>query len=248
MSATKGSRRRSARAADSTDNYALFAAPTAPHPTAKSWCGEVEAALRVDGHTGPLIGMDEAGRGPLAGPVVAAAVVLPDGCTIVGLDDSKRLTAAARESLYHQITDQAVAYAVAIADVDEIDRDNILRASLAAMSRAWLGLCDEDASLASALVLVDGNQRAPLPAGTRQQTLIKGDARSTHVAAASILAKVMRDRMMCGYDAVFPEYGFAGHKGYPSAAHRDAIRKHGPCMIHRRSFRLLPEVEPERSP
>lgn len=202
--------------------------------------------MRSAGRHGALIGLDEAGRGPLAGPVVAAAVVLPDPCPVLGLDDSKRLSASARESLYDQITHEAIAYAVAIADVEEIDRINILRASLAAMTRAWQGVCSERPELSTALVLVDGNQLAPLPIGTRQQTLIKGDARSTHVAAASILAKVMRDRMMRGYDAVYPEYGFAGHKGYPSVAHRDAIRRHGPCAIHRRSFRLLPDGEPGR--
>ncbi len=241
MSAAKGDRRGAPRPSDSAFNYGLFDAPTSP-----PWCGEVEAALRSTGHSGALIGLDEAGRGPLAGPVVAAAVVLPNPCPIAGLDDSKRLSASVRESLYEQITRRSVAYAVAIADVDEIDRINILRASLAAMARAWQEICTAHPDLSSALVLVDGNQMAPLPIGTRQQTLIKGDARSTHVAAASILAKVTRDRVMCGYDAVYPEYGFAGHKGYPSVAHRDAIRRHGPCAIHRRSFRLLPDGEPER--
>lgn len=197
--------------------------------------------MRSAGRVETLIGLDEAGRGPLAGPVVAAAVVLPDPCAIEGLDDSKRLSAAVRESLYARIIDEASFYAVAVADVDEIERINILHASLAAMARAWRSLCDELPSLRTALVLVDGNQLAPLPTAVRQRPLVQGDARSTHIAAASILAKVTRDRMMRAYDRRFPEYGFADHKGYASLRHRDAIRRHGPCVLHRRGFRLLPE-------
>ena len=204
------------------------------------WCGEVEAWAERAGY-GRLIGLDEAGRGPLAGPVVAAAVCLPDDHSLVGLDDSKRLSERARDALFPQIQDQALAWAVAVVEPDEIDQVNILQASLIAMGRAWTSATERTPSCREALALVDGNQRAHLPGTVEQRPIVKGDARSTHIAAASILAKVTRDRRMLEEHQRWPVYGFAQHKGYPTAMHREAIRVHGPCPIHRRSFRL-PEV------
>lgn len=206
-------------------------------------CGEVEAWARARG-MGPLIGLDEAGRGPLAGPVVAAACALPDPCPFDGLDDSKQLTEARREALFPLITEHAVAFGVCFVEPDVIDELNILQASLHAMSVAWQMVVDRVPALRGAHALVDGKMRAPLPEDVVQHVLVKGDARSVNVAAASILAKVCRDRAMCAYDAEFPLYGFARHKGYPTRQHLAAIAEHGPCTIHRRSFRLSgPERE-----
>ncbi|MGM0574153.1 MAG: ribonuclease HII [Myxococcota bacterium] len=205
-------------------------------------CGQVEAWFADRGQT-LLVGLDEAGRGPLAGPVVAAAVALPSPCPVEGLDDSKRLTARRRDALFDRVRAEAIAWGIARADPDEIDRVNILRASLSAMVRAWRQAVDRHGPLRSAVALVDGNQPAPLPRGVVQRTLVKGDSRSLNVAAASILAKVTRDRLMVEYHARWPDYGFDRHKGYPSAQHRDAIRRLGPCPIHRRSFRLLPDEQ-----
>ncbi|MCB9733045.1 MAG: ribonuclease HII [Deltaproteobacteria bacterium] len=205
-------------------------------------CGEVEIWARERG-MGPLIGLDEAGRGPLAGPVVAAACVLPDPCPFPGLDDSKQLTEARREELFALIVEHAVAFGVCFAEPDLIDEINILRASLHAMSVAWQMVVDKVPSLRTAHALVDGKMRAPLPEDVVQHVLVKGDGRSLNVAAASILAKVSRDRAMREYDAEFPVYGFAKHKGYPTKQHLSALAEHGPCPIHRRSFRLTgPEV------
>ena len=200
-------------------------------------CGQAEAWAQRQGIRA-LIGLDEAGRGPLAGPVVAAAVALPSPCPIAGLDDSKRLSEVRREALVAPIHAHALAWAVAIVEPAEIDRLNILRASLEAMRRAWADVIADVPNLRGAVVLVDGNQRAPLPGDVDQRPLVKGDARSLNIAAASILAKVTRDHLMVAYDAQWPQYGFAGHKGYPTAAHRAALREHGPSPIHRMSFRL----------
>ena len=199
--------------------------------------GEIEAWAAAQGYL-RLVGLDEAGRGPLAGPVVAAAVVLPGPCPIEGLDDSKKLSAARRSALFDEIQHHALAFGVSAAEPPEIDRINILRASLAAMARAWGQVVEQAPALRSALVLVDGRERAPLPADVEQRTFIQGDGRSLHIAAASILAKVTRDRRMLAYHERWPVYGFDRHKGYPTAAHRAAILEHGPCEIHRRSFRL----------
>jgi len=179
---------------------------------------------------GPVAGLDEAGRGPLAGPVVAACVVLPEPlpCSLRGLDDSKKLDQAAREGLYPAIERDAVAFGVAIVEAERIDDENILRASLLAcearLGRPLLG------------ALVDGNQRAPLPARVAQRTLVGGDALSRPIMAASIVAKVTRDRRMIAEDARWPAYGFAGHKGYGTPRHLKALVEHGPCPLHRRSF------------
>lgn len=177
-----------------------------------------------------ICGVDEAGRGPLAGPVCAAAVILPVDCRIEGLDDSKKLSEKRRESLFQQIKEAAVAYGIAFADVEEIERYNILEATFLAMNRAVAQL-----SPAADFALIDGN-RPPKGLPVPCQTVIKGDALSCSIAAASVLAKVTRDRYMLEMDEKYPAYGFAGHKGYGTKAHRDAIQAYGPCPIHRLSF------------
>jgi ribonuclease HII len=180
-----------------------------------------------------VAGVDEAGVGPLAGPVVAAAVVFPRGIGLPGVDDSKKLTPERRVLLALAIRESALSFAVAIVDPDEIDRINVYQATLAAMGRAIDGL-----PVKPHHVLVDA-RRIPgcdLP----QEAIIKGDARCHAIAAASILAKTTRDALMHRYDEEFPGYGFADHKGYCTEVHREAIRRLGPCAIHRRSFTLLP--------
>lgn len=181
---------------------------------------------------GPVCGIDEAGRGPLAGPVSAAAVILPDPipAELAGLDDSKKLSPKKREKLEPLIKQHAVAWAVAFASVEEIERINILQATKLAMRRALDCL-----SVKAEAALVDGNQDPGL--GIPTQCIIDGDAQVPAIAAASILAKVARDRQMVELDALYPGYGFAGHKGYGgSTLHRDAIVKLGPSRIHRLSF------------
>ena len=178
-----------------------------------------------------VVGTDEAGRGPLAGPVVAAAVRLDLENPITGVNDSKKVSPAARERLYEEITRRALAWAVGIASMQEIDRYNILQASLLAMKRAL-----DQLSEGWSLVLVDGNKTIPGIVPEKQLTIVKGDAQSASIAAASILAKVTRDRIMEQYDEQYPVYGFKVHKGYPTALHRSQIVRHGLCPIHRRSF------------
>lgn len=180
-----------------------------------------------------IAGVDEAGVGPLAGPVVAAAVVFPRGFGLRGVDDSKKLTPERRVVLAQAIRENALALAVAIVDHGEIDRINVYQATLAAMRRAIDGL-----SVRPQHVLVDGRHitGCDLP----QEAIVKGDARCHAIAAASIVAKTTRDALMHRYDEEFPGYGFADHKGYCTDAHREAIRRLGPCAIHRRSFTLLP--------
>lgn len=185
-----------------------------------------------------LIGLDEAGRGPLAGPVVAGAVALPYPCPIRGLNDSKQLNEATRERLFDRIMERSLAFGIAECDHTEIDSLNILQASLTAMARAWQQVVDKIPGLAAAVVLVDGNMRAKLPPAVIQHPAIKGDGRSYNIAAASILAKVTRDRQMVAYHEQWPQYGFDRHKGYPTKAHRAAVAEHGPCPIHRRSFNM----------
>ncbi len=179
-----------------------------------------------------LAGVDEVGRGPLAGPVVAGAVILDPAAPIVGLADSKKLTAARRERLAGEIRRQALAWAVAAATPAEIDRLNILQASLLAMARAVNKL-----KVAPIHVLVDGNQVPDF--GDRRyivEAVVKGDQSVPSISAASILAKVCRDRLMCRLDRIYPGYHFASNKGYPTAVHIDGLAKLGPCHIHRRSF------------
>jgi len=181
-----------------------------------------------------VAGVDEAGMGPLAGPVVAAAVIFPPGEGLRGVHDSKQLTVNQRDELNGQIREQALAYAIVRVDVDEIDRMNIYRAGLEAMRRAVIGL---DPS--PDFVLVDA-RRIP-GVEIEQEIVIKGDAKCHAIAAASVLAKTARDALMQDYDTQYPGYDFAAHKGYATSAHRDAIRKLGPSPIHRRSFTLLPQ-------
>ena len=178
---------------------------------------------------GLTAGVDEAGRGPLAGPVVAAAVILDPLNPIAGLADSKKLTALRREKLYDEIQAKALCCSIAMATVEEIDRLNILQATLLAMKRAVEGL-----RLKPHKVLVDGNQLPTLM--ILAEAIVKGDALVPAISAASILAKVFRDRWCGEYDLKFPQYGFAGHKGYGTAAHLAALREHGACPQHRRSF------------
>lgn len=176
-----------------------------------------------------VAGVDEAGRGPLAGPVVAAAVILDDRQPIAGLADSKVLSPRKRERLFDEIRAKALACCIAEASVEEIDRLNILQASLLAMRRAVEGL-----RLVPHRVLVDGNQLPVLnmPAAA----IVSGDAKVPAISAASILAKVYRDRLCLALDRDYPNYGFAAHKGYPTAAHLAALRQHGACPVHRRSY------------
>lgn len=217
--------------------------PLFPAGAPGSVCGQIERWAHDQGYR-QLVGLDEAGRGPLAGPVVAAAVALPHPCPIDGIDDSKRLDAGEREALFVLIHEHALAVGVSAAEPAEIDEINILRASLAAMSRAWAQVAARRSELRGALVAVDGNQPAPLPRGIEQRTFVKGDARSLNIAAASIVAKVTRDRRMVAYHQDWPVYGFDRHKGYPTVAHREAIRVHGPCAIHRRSFSMPSPDDP----
>ncbi len=190
-----------------------------------------------------VAGIDEAGRGPLAGPVVAACVVLPLGVRLAGLNDSKQLTPRQREDLFEVILTLARGYGLGIVSAPEIDRLNILRATHLAM-RLALGALPP--GLRPDLVLIDGLPVRPFPLD--QIALVKGDARSASIAAASILAKVTRDRLMCEYDALYPAYGFARHKGYGAASHLRALAAHGPCPLHRRSFRPVAEALRRRLP
>ncbi len=190
---------------------------------------------------GVVCGTDEAGRGPLAGPVVAAAVVLPEGMTIPGLDDSKKLTEKKREALYDVILREAAAYGIAESSPEEIDRINILAASLLAMRRA---VEQVRRTIEPDIVLVDGNR--PTEFGIPCRTVVKGDGISQSIAAASVLAKVTRDRLMTELDLRYPAYGFAGHKGYPTKEHKLAVYEFGPSPVHRRSFLSFLERDRDR--
>ena len=176
-----------------------------------------------------ICGVDEAGRGPLAGPVYAAAVILPRGLHIDGLNDSKKLTEKKRAELFDVITAQALAYGIGSADEKEIDEINILQATFLAMRRAI-----EAMPVRPDLALIDGNRDSDF--GVRSETVVKGDSLSANIAAASVLAKVTRDRYMLELDALYPQYGFAAHKGYGTKAHYAALREHGPCQAHRPTY------------
>lgn len=176
-----------------------------------------------------ICGTDEAGRGPLAGPVAAGACILPEGYVPEGLDDSKKLTEKKREALYAQITENALAWGIGLASAAEIDEINILNASLLAMRRAIAAM-----GATPDLVLVDGSINRGFD--IRSEAVIGGDAKSPSIAVASILAKVTRDRIMAELDGKYPEYGFAKHKGYPTPAHKLAVYEFGPCPEHRKSF------------
>lgn len=184
---------------------------------------------------GYVAGVDEAGRGPLAGPVSAAAVVLPVGCELPGLDDSKRLTEKKRLLLYDLIRERAVDFSIVFVQPAEIDQINILQASMQAMHRAV-----ESLEMTPTMVFVDGN-RCP-SWSYRSQAVVKGDSKLQCIAAASVLAKVARDRVMLELDARFPGYGFARHKGYPTRQHFDALQRLGPSEVHRMSFAPVREM------
>ncbi len=178
---------------------------------------------------GLIAGVDEAGRGPLAGPVIAAAVILDENQPIAGLADSKTLSERKRERLAEEIKSKALAWAVGRSDADEIDKINILQATMCAMQRAVAGL-----AVAPGLVLVDGNRSPGFECSS--EAVVKGDQKVAEISAASILAKVTRDREMKDLDELYPQYGFAKHKGYPSKAHMEVLRLHGPCPAHRQTF------------
>ncbi|MBT6663259.1 MAG: ribonuclease HII [Nitrospina sp.] len=177
-----------------------------------------------------VAGVDEAGRGPLAGPVVAAAVLLAPDSKFNGLDDSKKLSPKIREKFFLIIKEQALSYGIGIVDVEKIEKINILQASLLAMKHAVGNL-----SLKPDLLLIDGNQA--IDTDIKQWTIVKGDSLSQSIAAASVLAKVTRDKLMEQYHEQFPQYAFNKHKGYGTSLHRDLIKKYGPCPIHRRTFK-----------
>ncbi|QPJ66711.1 MAG: ribonuclease HII [Candidatus Nitrohelix vancouverensis] len=194
---------------------------------------DFERKARQEGHVF-VAGVDEAGRGPLAGPVVAAAVIFSDLTRFDGIDDSKKMTEKQRAAQFDLIRDKALAYGVGIVDAPTIDRINILQASRLAMKIAV-----EQMERVPDLLLIDGNQK--IEVGLAQRTVIKGDSLSQSIAAASILAKVIRDRMMARYDATYPGYEFKRHKGYGTALHRERIRQLGPCVLHRKSFKGVKE-------
>lgn len=176
-----------------------------------------------------VCGVDEAGRGPLAGPVCAAAVILPEGVIIDGVNDSKKLSEKKRESLFDVIREQALSYSIAYATIDEIEEINILNATMLAMRRAIDGL-----EIKADYAMIDGNKIPPLDIDA--ECIVKGDAKSMSIACASILAKVSRDRLLYKYAEEYPMYGFDKHKGYGTKVHREAILKYGPCPYHRKSF------------
>lgn len=176
-----------------------------------------------------ICGVDEAGRGPLAGPVCAAAVILPEGVIIDGVNDSKKLSEKKRESLFDVIREQALSYSIAYATVDEIEEINILNATMLAMRRAIDGL-----DIKADYAMIDGNKIPPIDIDA--ECIVKGDAKSMSIACASILAKVSRDRLLYKYAEEYPMYGFDKHKGYGTKVHREAILKYGPCPYHRKSF------------
>ncbi|MCA6071259.1 MAG: ribonuclease HII [Endomicrobium sp.] len=183
-----------------------------------------------------VAGIDEAGRGPLAGPVVAAAVILPKGIIIQDLNDSKQLSPKKREKLFEIIKERALAYAIEAVDNETVDRVNILQATFLAMSRAVFRL-----QVKPDFCLIDGNRKVS-NLSINQETIINGDAKSALIAAASILAKVARDRMMAGYAKQYPIYGFETHKGYGTKKHIEALEKYGPCPLHRLTFAPISDI------
>ncbi len=190
----------------------------------------IENAAIKNGGFKYVCGVDEAGRGPLAGPVCAAAVILPADCAIEGLNDSKKLSEKKRDALYDIICEKALAYCVAFGTLEEIEEFNILEATFMAMNRSIEGL-----KITPDYALIDGNQ---IPKGIKIpcESVVKGDAKSSSIAAASILAKVTRDRLLLEYDKEYPQYNFAKHKGYGTKEHTELILKYGPSPIHRMSF------------
>lgn len=197
----------------------------------------IERSLHAQGVT-PVAGVDEAGRGPLAGPVVAACVVLPEPCEYSIFRDSKTLSAKTRESLFNLLHENGACIGLGLAEAQEIDTLNILQASLLAMKRAVVACAEKDNPMPACL-LVDGTFSVPLP--IRQHTLVRGEGQSASIAAASILAKVHRDHLMLNLHEQYPCYNWQKNKGYPTRAHRQAIALHGPCPQHRMSFRGVRE-------
>lgn len=189
---------------------------------------DIENVIYDEGET-LLCGVDEAGRGPLAGPVCAAAVILPRGLEIEGLNDSKKLSEKKREALYDLICAEAVSYGIAFASVEEIESMNILNAAMKAMNRAIAKLSPQPS-----LALIDGNRNSAIELPSR--CIVKGDSKCADIAAASVLAKVTRDRHMLQMAEKYPQYGFEKHKGYGTKLHYEALREYGPCDIHRPSF------------
>ncbi len=189
---------------------------------------EYEHLLKEQGYK-VICGVDEAGRGPLAGPVFAAAVILPEGMEDIGINDSKKLSEKKRDALFEIIKEKALAYSIASADEKEIDELNILNATFLAMKRAVEGL-----NIKPDMALIDGNRKANT--GVEEMTLVKGDSKSISIAAASILAKVSRDRYLKELDEKYPEYQFSKHKGYPTKLHYELIKEHGISPVHRLSF------------
>ncbi len=177
------------------------------------------------------VGVDEAGRGPIAGPVVAAAAIIPEGLNLDGVDDSKKLSPAKRKKVFSKLLQSGVEYAVGMADAREIDEINILRATIKAMERAVSGL-----RVAAHFLLIDGNRETNL--SVEQRAIVGGDGECASIAVASIIAKITRDTMMEELDRKYPVYRFLKHKGYPTAEHRQMVEKHGPCPEHRKSFKL----------
>lgn len=205
-------------------------APSTPH--------DFEIFTRQRGYTA-IAGIDEAGRGPLAGPVVAAAVILPATFELPDLTDSKKLSPLKRQELYPLICTQARAFAIGLSSAETIDRVNILQGTLQAMQLAVTRL-----KIPADYLLVDGISK--IPHGTPQLTIKQGDSRSLSIAAASVIAKVVRDRIMCAFDRHYPQYGFAEHKGYGTAAHLAAIARFGPSPLHRKTFRGVREYVTSR--
>jgi len=193
----------------------------------------LERSLRQKGYQW-VGGLDEVGRGPLAGPVVAACVILEENCDYSGFKDSKIINAENRSSLYEELRNNGAMIGIGIVSESDIDRINILQASLLAMKKAVLAL-----PLQPDFLLVDGNQAIPMT--LPQQTLVKGESKSASIAAASIVAKVVRDELMDRYHLEYPQYNFKQNRGYPTREHRLAIKKHGPCAIHRQSFKCVRE-------
>lgn len=208
-------------------NMAIRSVPANQRPALQTFPRDADPA---NGGSVLVAGVDEAGRGPLAGPLAVAAVILDPSRPIAGLNDSKKLSEAKREALYPQIIERALAYCVVLIEPDEIDRLNIFQATMAGMSRAVAGLTP-----AANEALVDGN-KLPADLPCRGRAIIGGDALEPAISAASILAKVSRDRLMVAMDAIHPGYGFAVHKGYPTPAHLASLKQLGPCVQHRRSF------------
>jgi len=194
---------------------------------------EYETKAREQGFKN-IAGVDEAGRGPLAGPVVAAAVIFSEETDIIGLDDSKKLSPKKREELFPKIQEYAIAYGVAVVDREVIDEINILQASLLSMKQAV-----DQLNLVPDLLLIDGNQK--IKSTLDQWPIVKGDSKSLTIAAASVLAKVTRDRIMEDYHKLYPQYEFNRHKGYGTKLHRNLIKEHGPCPIHRSTFKGVSE-------